>query len=114
LNNPAKQSPTDERLFLIAFVHKDNAAYQKSGWNILKDQDIIDVAKQKYLLIVLNVTEIMNSKVKRPPELYEMISKHNEDIFFVITNQVLYPFADWTDRENKNTIIDRLLVGNGP
>lgn len=111
---PVKQSSVDERLFLIAFVRKDKAAYQKKGWNILSDQDIINIAKQKYLLIILNVTEIQNSKVQQQPELHKIIDRHHEELFFVITNQVLYPFADWTNEENKLTIIDRLQVGNGP
>ncbi len=114
LHNPIKQSSVDERLFLIAFVHKDKLANQKSGWNILKDQDVVNIAKQKYLLIIINVAEIQNSKVQRPPELDEIISRHYEELFFVITNQMLYPFADWTNSEKKNTIIERLHIGNGP
>ncbi len=114
LKNPITQSSAVNRLFLIAFVRKDEVPYQKIGWNILKDKDIINIAKQNYLLIILNVAEIQNSHVQHPSELYEIINRHNEELFFVITNQVLYPFSDWTERENKNTIIDKLQVGNGP
>ena len=114
-NNPSKHSPIDERQFLIAFVHSYNPAYQNPGWNILSDQDIMNIAKQNYLLIILNVKDIHKFKVKPQPELMQIMTKHVEDdSFFVITNQMLYPVADWTNLENKSTIIDRLKVGVGP
>jgi len=75
-----------------------------------QDNEIIKEAKRRYLLIIL---ESSNADMPNP-ELTNVIANHKEDLFFVITNQALYPFADWTSNENKEYIIDRLKVGNGP
>ena len=104
----------DERLFLIAFVSKDVEANQKLGWNIIKDQDVVNIAKQNYLLITVDVNNIQIPKNQRVSELKEIIKKHKEEFFFVITNQALYPFADWTISEKKEIIVGRLRIGNGP
>jgi hypothetical protein len=104
----------DNRLFLFAFVNEDLKKHQDEGWNILKDQDIINVAKRNYLLIILNRSDTVFPKGHEGHELLKTIESHDETLFFVITNQVLYPFADWTEKERKDIIIDRLRVGSGP
>jgi hypothetical protein len=107
-NDPAK-STSDDRLLLIAFVTKDIKVKQEAGWNIIGDQQIIKLAKQKYLLITLD-----ENKFQGPSELLTLIRKHKNRPFFVIVNQALYPFADWAPDENKDYIISRLSNGNGP
>ncbi|WP_345049716.1 hypothetical protein [Hymenobacter glaciei] len=103
------KSTADERLILIAFVTKDIKANQELGWNIINDQAIIQLAKRKYLLVTLDVNGFQS-----PPELLGLIKKHKNRPFFVIVNQALYPFAEWTTVENKDFIISRLVNGNGP
>jgi hypothetical protein len=114
LQMPEKQTTVDERLLLFAFVSSNVEANQKLGWNIIKEQEIVNVAKQNYLLITLDVNQIEFPKGKSAPELIDKIKKHKDQTFFVITNQALYPFAEWTIDEDKNVIIDRLRVGDGP
>lgn len=114
LQTPDTLTTADDRLFLIAFVNKDVEANQKLGWNILKDPDIINTARRNYLLIILDVNQIKILKDQTTPELIEKIKGHKEPLFFVIANQALYPFADWTINEKKDFIIGRLEVGNGP
>ncbi|GAB5399246.1 MAG: hypothetical protein Aureis2KO_08310 [Aureisphaera sp.] len=107
--NPS-ETPSDNRLFLLAFSKSD-----VQGWNSITDPEVISVAKRKYLLIHLKNTESEFLKEKATPELLEVVKKHkSEKLFFVIVNQALYPFADWNDKEQKEVIIDRLGIGNGP
>jgi hypothetical protein len=103
----------DNRLFLFAFANKDVKSKQNSGWNIIKDQDIINVAKRNYVLIIVDPKNV-TSKKQLSDELLEITESHKDNLFFVITNQELYPFADWTESEEKELIIDRLDVGMGP
>lgn len=108
--NP-KESTYDNRLLLLAFSNDSN----KNDWNIISDQDIISIAKRNYLLITLAETKSEFINKNGTPELLDIIQKHqNENLFFVIVNQALYPFADWNDKEQKENIIDRLGIGNGP
>jgi hypothetical protein len=114
-----KQTPilgtsADPRLFLIAFVKKDLVTNQKAGWNILKDQDIVNVAKRNYVLLILDPKEFKISHRKDAPEMVEKMKHCQEDIFFVIANQALWPYSEWQMSEKKNIIIDRLHVGSGP
>jgi hypothetical protein len=109
-DNPKSNTTSDNRLFLIAFVNKDIRTNQNKGWTIIEDNDIIQEAKQRYLLIIID----SNETDRQSPELTNVIASHKEDLFFVITNQALYPFADWTLNENKEYIIDKLKIGNGP
>jgi hypothetical protein len=105
---------TDKRLLLFAFVSKDVQSNQKIGWNIIKDQDIIDIAKEKYLLIIQDANDINFLERQMDPELISKIKAPKGQPYFLITNQSLYPFADWTSDETKDIIIDRLQVGDGP
>lgn len=82
-HNQVKNTLIDERLFLFAFVRKGNLAYQKMGWQILNDQGIINIAKQNYLLIILNVTDIQNYKTQIPTKLHVIINRHNEELFLL-------------------------------
>lgn len=90
----------DNRLFLFAFANKDVKSKQNSGWNIIKDQDIINVAKRNYVLIIVDPKNV-TSKKQLSDELLEITESHKDNLFFVITNQELYPFADWTDYSGK-------------
>lgn len=112
--NPITPQEDDPRLFLIAFVKHDLQTAQKMGWEIIKDTDILQVAKEKYLLIILD-SNYFNVPNGRDSELWKQIiqNKHSE-LFFVITNQVLYPFSSWDSNEEKKMILDRLNIGNGP
>lgn len=119
-NNCIKQHPIDgtsydNRLFLIAFVSKDVETQQNSSWNIINDKDIVIEAMKDYLLIILDANDLSQFKEKNAKELIETINRHkNESLFFVVTNQELYPFRDWKIDENNELIIDRLKLGNGP
>ena len=110
-NNP---SGYDERLLLLAFVNKDIKANQSLGWGILKDEEIINLAKRKYLLTILDINQINIPKDQNAPELIEIIKSNKDKMFFVITNSALYPFGNWLGDEKKDLIIDRLEIGNGP
>jgi hypothetical protein len=112
--NPDNATTADNRLFLFAFVNKDLKKHQDASWNIIKDQDIINVTKRNYLLIILDGNGIVLPKGHKGNELLKTIEIHDETLFFVIANQALYPFADWSEGEKKDIIIDRLRVGAGP
>jgi len=55
--NDGNGTTADERLLLIAFVHKDIEANQKLGWDIIKDKDIIRIAKRNYALVITDVDQ---------------------------------------------------------
>lgn len=111
--SPDTSTTADNRLLLFAFVNKDVKDKQKSGWNIIADQDIKEIAKRNYLLVIVDPMTI-TSKKPLSDEFKKRVSNHREGIFFVVTNQELYPFADWTETERKDLIIERLGVGMGP
>ena len=102
----------NDELLLIAFVTKDVKANQALGWNIIHDQEIIQAAKRRYLLITLDVNNFRSPPGL--PELDKIIRKHKKGPFFVIVNSALYPFANWAADEDKDYIISRLGNGNGP
>jgi hypothetical protein len=62
----------------------------------------------------LDVNDVVFPNGQDGNELLRTIKGHNETIFFVIANQALYPFANWTENEKKDVIIERLRVGIGP
>lgn len=113
---PIMNTKADNRLLLFAVINKDIKAQQDLSWNIINDQDIIRVAKQNYLLITLEASELFVIEYnKESSELRETINSYkDESLFFVITNQALLTFADWDSDENKDKIIDYLNIGNGP
>ncbi len=45
---------------------------------------------------------------------FESYSRNENETLFMVTNQVLYPFAAWNQGENSDKIIDYLNVGDGP
>ena len=104
----------DGRLLLFAFVNKDIKENQELGWNILKDQDVINAAKQKYLLITLDPNNINIPKDQNAPELLAKIKENKSELFFIVTNQAFYPFHWWTADENKESVINDLSLGDGP
>ncbi len=107
-DNPRKTS-YDERLFLIAFTNSKNL-----GWGIIKDPDILSVAKRNYLLVIANKNEIKSNNITTP-ELKDLIEKYKgQESFFIVANQALYPFRDWNENESKERIISELKLGNGP
>jgi hypothetical protein len=44
----------------------------------------------------------------------ETLEKAQDNTIFVIANQALCVFGDWTLKDDKESIIERLQVGNGP
>jgi len=113
--NNISGTTSDNRLLLFAVVNRDIEKYQELEWNILNDEDVISTAKKNYLLIILDVNEIPQIKENNNAEFLQTIDRHkNESLFFIITNQALYPFGDWRSNEEKSIIIDRMQIGNGP
>lgn len=108
------RTTTDERLILIAFVHKDLEANQKLGWDIIKDPDIVKTAKRNYSLVILDANQYKILNEDCSYNIAETIEKNQDKIFFVITNQALCVFGDWTLDDDKESIIERLGVGSGP
>jgi hypothetical protein len=113
-NNPYITSSSDPRLFLLAFVRKDVTQNQKLGWDIINDQEIISIAKRNYLLITLDLNNFLIPKNLDTNELNKYIKQNKSDLFFIISNQDIVPFSDWTLNDKKSVIIERLGVGNGP
>lgn len=109
-----KGTTADNRLLLIAFVDKDVEANQKLGWDIIKYPDVIKTAKRKYALVILDVSQHKTLYNKCDSYNAENFKKYEGKTFFVITNQALCIFGDWTFSDDRETIIERLNVGNGP
>ena len=105
---------SDSRLLLIAFVDKDLEANQMLGWNIIKDPDITKTAKRNYALVILdfNQNKILNNRCTS--YTVESFKKYKGKTFFVIANQALCVFGDWTLDDKKENIIERLQIGSGP
>jgi len=102
----------DERLLLIAFVHKEVEANQKLGWDIIKDPEIVKTAKRNYALVILDVKQhkILNDECTS----YTIEDFKKNKTVFVIANQALCSFGYFTLDDEKESIIERLQVGNGP
>ena len=108
------KTSTEQRHFLFAFVSKDVKKYQELGWNIFTDEEIINAAKENYLLIIQDVNKFIFPKQLDASAILAKIKDRKGEPYFVITNQALYPFSDWTLTEKKDIILDRLGVGIGP
>jgi hypothetical protein len=104
----------DNRLFLFAFVSKDVKKNQELGWNIITDKDIVSATKKSYLLIIQDVNLLKFPNQLDATELLEKIKHSNGEPYFVVTNQALSTFADWSINEKKDIVLDRLKVGIGP
>lgn len=108
-DNP-RETSYDNRLLLLAFTDSNTA-----GWNLIKDSEIIAVAKRDYLLVTLNKTESAFLYKEGPSELINVMQKHqDEKLFFIVANRALFPFRDWNESEPKKSIIDKLGIGDGP
>lgn len=112
--NDGNHNSSDERMLLIAFVEKDLKAHQKLSWNLIKDEDIRKLAKLSYALVILDTSRygILNDSCTSLTGA--IISQQKSDIVFVLANQAKCPFSYWTLQDDKETILDRLSVGNGP
>lgn len=110
-NKQDMKSKGGDRFLLIAFVNKDLKAYQKLGWDILKDQDIIKTVKKDYLLVILDTAQINILNKKYSIEIPEY---DNNETLFVMSNSALYAFGSWTFKDKKESIIYWLEIGDGP
>ncbi|MES2728093.1 MAG: hypothetical protein V4643_13385 [Bacteroidota bacterium] len=106
--------PKENKSFLFALVSKDIETNKKLGWDILKDTEIIEIAKRDYVLIIIDPTAIKLDKDSIPNEFADIIKQKREDTYFVVTNRVLYPFRQFYLSENKERIINELGLGEGP
>ncbi len=104
----------DNRLLLIAFVDKDLEASQKLGWGIIKDPDIVKIAKRNYALVIVDVNEYQILDKECSYNISEIFKKQKSKTLFIIANQALCVFGKWTLDDDKESIIERLMVGDGP
>jgi hypothetical protein len=95
-------------------VSKDIENGQKLGWSILGDNDIINVAKRDYVLIIIDPARIILPKNGDTKEFEDIIKSKKESPFFVVTNHFFYPFRQFTLKTDKEIIIDDLKIGEGP
>ena len=108
------KTSAEQRHFLFAFVSKYVKKYQELGWNIFTDEEIINAAKENYLLIIQDINKFTFPKQLDASAILAKIKDRKGEPYFVITNQSLYPFSDWTLTKKKDIILDRLGVGIGP
>lgn len=101
----------DERVLLIAFVNKGLVAKQELGWDIINDPEIRKIAKRNYALIILSTNQdsILNRSCTS-----EKLKTCTGKNFFTIANQALCMSNAWTMEDNKNDIINKIHIGNGP
>lgn len=108
------ETSSDSRLLLIAFVEKDIEANQKLGWKIIGNSEIIEEAKEKYALIILDSRQYKTLYDSCASQKLKQPKKYNGKPFFVITNQALCVFGTWTLDDDNESIIDELGIGDGP
>lgn len=108
------ETSSDSRLLLIAFVDKDIKANQKLGWQIIKDPEIIEEAKKNYALVIIDSKEYKTLNHQCHSLNFEHQNKDKGKPYFVIANQALCIFGIWTLSDDKELIIDRLGIGDGP
>ena len=106
--------PTGYKSLLFALVSKDVEKYEKAGWNILNDEDVINTAKKDYVLIIIDPLHINLSKQNTPKEFLDIIKQARHEPYFVVTNRAFYPFREFALSEKKEDIIDELRIGEGP
>lgn len=99
---------------LFALVAKDVENSQRLGWSILGHEEIIKAAKRNYVLIIIDPAKIVLPKNSDTKEFQAIINSKNDSPFFVVTNQVFYPFRQFTLNTDKEKIIDDLNIGEGP
>ena len=93
---------------------KDVESNQKLGWAVLGDNDVIATAKKDYVLIIIDPTKIALPNNSDTKEFHEILKMDKEYPYFVVTNHVFYPFRQFTLKTDKETIIDKLRIGEGP
>ncbi|MES2382004.1 MAG: hypothetical protein V4538_13240 [Bacteroidota bacterium] len=106
--------PKKYKSFLFALVSKDIETNKKLGWDILKDKDIIEIAKRDYVLIIIDPSDIKLNHDSIPNEFAGIVKQARQETYFVVTNRVLYPFRQFYLSENKERIINELGLGEGP
>jgi len=99
---------------LFALVTKDIVKSQNLGWSILRDKDVIAIAKKNYVLIIIDPSKISSQKDINTKEFQDILKMDKEEPYFVVTNHVFYPFRQFTLTTDKETIIDQLRIGEGP
>lgn len=105
---------SEYKSLLFAFVTKDVESNQKLGWAVLGDNDVIATAKKDYVLIIIDPTKIALPNNSDTKEFHEILKMDKEYPYFVVTNHVFYPFRQFTLKTDKETIIDKLRIGEGP
>ena len=110
----SRKSETDEKLLLIAFVNQNFEANKMLGWKIINDIDIINEAKKKYDLEILNINDYKIPNKECALNINETIQKNSSETFFVIANKEQCWFSVWKLSDDKESILEKLGVGNGP
>ena len=103
-----------KRPLLIALVSKQVEQYQQLSWNILRDQEVILVAKRNYDLVIADENQI-NLPKGSAQEFADIIKKQKAIPYFVVVADAgLYPFRQFSLQTDKASIVDDLKVGIGP
>jgi hypothetical protein len=106
--------PLQYKSLLFAFVTSNIEQNQAKGWDILNDEDIINMAKRDYVLIIIDPRKIDIPKEYQTKEFLEILKQERKEPYFVVTNRVFYPFREFTLHTEKDRIIDDLAIGEGP
>ncbi len=102
------------KLLLLVVVNSSSELYQYPGWGILKDQEAIEIAKEKYILLTITMGQIQLSEKFNSVEILQVLTKKGANAFFVVTNEVLFPFNYWESGEERDMVINYLKIGNNP
>lgn len=102
------------KLLLLVVVNSSSELYQYPGWGILKDQEAIEIAKEKYILLTVTMSQIQLSEKFTSPEILQVLTKKGANAFFVVSNDVLFPFNYWETGEERDMVINYLKIGNNP
>lgn len=104
----------DPRLFLFHFVDGNIKLKQNLGWKLLEDSELIKIAKRNYLLIILDKNNFNIPGNLDKTKLTKVIKNNENREFFVISDSNLNIWSTWSMKDKKETIIEKLGVGNGP
>jgi hypothetical protein len=108
------ETKAEEKLLLIAFVTQNLEANQRLGWKIINDNDIINKAKKKYDLVILDINNYKIPNNGCASNIKKDIEKNRGENFFVIANRSQCWFSTWKISDKKQSVIEKLGVGNGP
>ena len=75
--------------YLLRLFSKDVEANQKSGWGIIKDTDIVNIAKRNYVLVILDAKQYKTFNDSCSNYTPFDLKKHEGKPFFIIANQAL-------------------------